>query len=299
MKTVLELNDKYIKKLVDYYHPYEGKAPSDHIKHYFKTEYFTISVYNSNKVLFQGEDAEKEYNQWAELTGKTLEIPKPISHTSYMNEYYKKTIIGSDEVGTGDYFGPVVVAAALVGPHNYPFLSQFNIQDSKNISDDVILNIGPDLINTIPHHCLVLNNQKFNELTKQGYNLNKIKAYLHNHAIKKLIQKNNQYDMIIVDQFCSEKNYIQYLQEQDMVRHTTLVEKAESLHQSIAVAAIIARYTFLKEMDKLSDKINIVLPKGAGPQVDAIGKVIYLKHGKDIFTQIAKVNFKNSKKIWD
>ena len=278
MKTVLELNDKYLTKLIDYYHSFEIEPTTPHIKYLFKTDLFTVTVYHNHKVLFQGEQGIQEYNEWAKITGTPQEIPKAINQTAYMNEYYKSNVIGSDEVGTGDYFGPVVVTAAFVGPKNYPFLKTYNIQDSKNISDDIILRIAPELIKEIPHHTLILNNIKFNDLTKKGYNLNKIKAYLHNHALKKLTQKINHYDSIIVDQFCSEKNYYIYLEDQEVIANTNLIEKAESIHQSVAVAAIIARYTFLKEMDKLSEEIKIILPKGAGPQVDAIGKLIHLKY---------------------
>jgi ribonuclease HIII len=299
MKTVLTLNDKYMTKLIDYYKPYQEKPNTEHIKYLFKTDDFTISVYHSNKVLFQGEYAEEEYLKWAKITGVEPDIPKAINQTAYMNEYYKKNVIGSDEVGTGDFFGPVVVTAALVGPKNYPFLNSYHIQDSKNIKDDMIRKIAPHLIKEIQHHTLVLNNEKYNQLVKEGYNMNKIKAYLHNHAIKKLLAKKPHYDTIIIDQFCSEKNYNQYLADQTTVNNIELIEKAETIHQSVAVAAIIARYQFLLEMDQLSKQINITLPKGASAAVDAIGKLIYLKHGKDIFDKIAKTNFKTSKKIWD
>ncbi|HKL47964.1 MAG TPA: ribonuclease HIII [Candidatus Izemoplasmatales bacterium] len=299
MKTVLELNDKFLSKLVNYYKPYQEKPNTPHIKYLFKTDEFTINVYHSNKVLFQGEFAEEEYVKWTKVLDIKPDLPKAINQTAYMNEYYKKNVIGSDEVGTGDYFGPVVVTAALVGPKDYPFLSTYHIQDSKNIKDEMILKIAPHLMKTIKHHTLVLNNKKYNQLVNEGYNMNKIKAYLHNHAIKKLRAKNVEYDTIIVDQFCSRQNYDKYLIDQESIKQITLIEKAESIHQSVAVAAIIARYTFLKEMDRLSEEINITLPKGASASVDAIGKLIYLKHGKDIFDDIAKVNFKTSKKIWD
>ncbi|MFP4478126.1 MAG: ribonuclease HIII [Candidatus Izemoplasmatales bacterium] len=299
MKTVFEINDKYLEKLIDYYHSCEVEPNTPHIKHLFKTDDFTITVYKSNKVLFQGDEAEEEFQKWVKVTGIKPSIPKAINTTAYMNEFYKKTVIGTDEVGTGDFFGPVVVTAALVGPSNYPFLKEYNIQDSKNISDDIILKIAPHLIRDIPHHTIVLYNEKFNELTKKGYNMNKIKAYLHNHAIKKLIKKIKTYDTIIVDQFCSESNFYKYLSDQEIVQNIELVEKAESIHQSVAVAAIIARYTFLIEMDKLSEDIHINLPKGASGSVDAIGKLIHLKYGDDIFNQIAKINFKNMQKIRD
>ncbi|MFW5794371.1 MAG: ribonuclease HIII [Bacillota bacterium] len=297
MKTVLDINNKYLNKLVDYYNRYIEKPSSPHIKYLFKTDNLTVTVYNSNKVVFQGDDAEAEYEKWLKITGTKPDILKPTNSTLYLNEHYKKCVIGSDEVGTGDFFGPIVVCACLVCPRNYPFLSELNIQDSKNMSDNYIKEVAPRLISEIPHQLLVLNNEKFNKLTKEGYNLNKIKAYLHNHAIKKMINKKLRYDEIIIDKFSSDDNYFKYLQDQDTIKDILLIEKAESIHRSVAVAAIIARYKFLQEMDILSKKININLPKGASASVDAIGKLILLKYGEKIFNSIAKTNYKNMDKI--
>ena len=53
----------------------------------------------------------------------------------------------------------------------------------------------------------------------------------------------------------------------------------------------------LKEMEKLSKKYNINIPKGAGEKVDEIGKQIVSKHGKEELKKIAKLNFKNTEKI--
>lgn len=297
MKTVLEINNKYLKKLVDYYNRFSEKPNTPHIKHLFKVNNLTITVYNSNKVVFQGENAEEEYEKWLKITGTKPEITKTANSTLYLNEHYKKCAIGTDEVGTGDFFGPVIVCAALVCPRNYPFLNELNIQDSKNMSDNYIKLIAPKLINEISHHILILNNEKFNNLTEEGYNLNKIKAYLHNHAIKKMINKKIKYDEIIIDKFCSNDNYFKYLNKQDTIKDILLIEKAESIHLSVAVAAIIARYKFLEELDRLSKNININLPKGASASVDAIGKLIHLKYGDEIFKSIAKINYKNMKKI--
>lgn len=297
MKTVLEMNNKYLSKLAEYYKPYLDKPTSPHIKYFYKTDDFTISVYHSNKVLFQGKNAIEEYNAWAKVIGVEPQVLEPINESTYLNQYYEKTVIGSDEVGTGDFFGPVVVCAALVGKSDYEFLSNYNIQDSKNINDRIISEIAPILMKEIPHHVLVLPNDKYNELTHQGYNLNKIKAYLHNHALKKMLAKKLSYDTIIVDAFCSRKNYLNYLEDQKVITEIELIEKGESVHLAVAVAAIIARYRFLQEMNQLSKSINITLPKGASASVDAIAQLIYLKHGDEVFKSIAKLNFKNYQKI--
>ena len=127
--------------------------------------------------------------------------------------------------------------------------------------------------------------------------MNKIKAYLHNHAIKKMVNSISKFDLVILDQFCSPENYFDYLKGEEIFKNITFVTKAETVHQSVAVASIIARYKFLLEMDEIENKIGIKIPKGAGAPVDAIGQVIKLKYGKDIFYEIAKMNFKNKDKI--
>jgi ribonuclease HIII len=298
MNYVFTISDKDLKKFITYYQKIEENSDDLKIKHRFKTDDFSITVYNSNKVMFQGTRGYNEYKKWADIFGiETLPNEEELPIIDYDNQYYNLRVIGSDEVGTGDFFGPVVVCSAYVTPQDYSFLDTLNIKDSKRINDREIRVIGEKLISQISYHILVLKNEKFNELTSQGYNMNKIKAYLHNHAIKKLVDKHSDYQKIILDKFCSESNYFNYLSGETVVKNIDFLTQAESIHQAVAVAAIIARYKFLLAFDELSKEIGIVLPKGAGPGVDAIAKVIALKHGEEVFNKIAKVNFKNFEKI--
>lgn len=298
MNYVFSISDKDLKKFITYYQKIEETTNDLKIKHRFKVDEFSITVYNSNKVMFQGVEAYNEYKKWADIFG--IEVgpnPTELPIIDYDNQYYGLRVIGSDEVGTGDFFGPVVVCSAYVTPRDYPFLDTLNIKDSKRISDKEIRLIGERLINQISYHILVLNNTKYNELIGQGYNLNKLKAYLHNHAIKKMVDKHPDYQKIILDKFCSETNYFNYLANERVVKDIDFLTQAESVHQAVAVAAIIARYKFLLAFDELSEEIGIVLPKGAGAGVDAIAKVILLKYGDEVFKKIAKLNFKNFQKI--
>lgn len=296
MNYVFTINDKNLNKLRDYYEKIQVESDNPNHKYLFKTDDLTVTVFKSNKVMFQGQTALEEYNSWARILGFELIKANEI-YTDYQNQFYSLKVIGSDEVGTGDFFGPVVVCAAYVKPTDYPFLEELNVRDSKKMSDAEIRTVGKLLIDKIPHHVLVTNNIKYNELIQKGFNLNKIKAYLHNHAIKKLKEKYNDYQKIIIDEFCSEKNYYSYLVNETSVSDITFLTQAESIHQSVAVAAIIARYKFLIEFDQLSKDIGIILPKGASAGVDAIAKVIFLKYGIEIFEKIAKLNFKNYQKI--
>ena len=40
---------------------------------------------------------------------------------------------GSDEVGTGDYFGPIVVTASYVTKEDIPYLEELGVKDSKKM----------------------------------------------------------------------------------------------------------------------------------------------------------------------
>lgn len=296
MNYDFKIDDLKIEKMVNYYRNYLEDTSDQRILYAFKSPDFKITIYNSKKVLFQGKRNFEEYEKWAKIFG--FDAIKPIDESTYHNQYARLRVIGSDEVGTGDFFGPVVVCAAYLTPEDIIRLDDLNIRDSKTLTDTLIMELGEKLIDMISYHVLVLPNDRYNKLVYEGYNMNKIKAYLHNHAIKKMVDKHKDYQAVILDQFCTPMNYFGYLkEEQSVFKDIKFHTKGESVHKSVAVASIIARYKFLLEMDKLSEKIKITLPKGAGAPVDAIGKVIMLKYGKDIFESISKIHFKNFDRI--
>ncbi|MCK4551995.1 MAG: ribonuclease HIII [Tenericutes bacterium] len=295
MNYNFQIEKSQLDKFVLYYQAFKENVDDSRILYSFKNQDFKIIIYNSLKVMFQGVNGYVEYKKWANVLD--IDIVQPIDKSTYTNQYMNKRIIGSDEVGTGDFFGPVVVCAAYITPNDLKRLDELNIRDSKNLTDKQIMEIGPTLVDNVNHHILVTNPEKFNLLTKQGFNMNKIKAYLHNHAIKKMVEGHKNYDYVILDEFCSPKNYFEYLKTENPFKNIQFHTKAESVHKAVAIASIIARYKFLLEMDKISEKIKINLPKGAGAPVDAIGKLIYLQQGEEIFSEIAKINFKNYNRI--
>lgn len=76
-----------------------------------------ITIYNSNKVMFQGKDAESVAN--AMLPNKSIPSKSDTKHnqskqTKQHISYNQFQCIGSDEAGSGDYFGPLTVCAAYV-----------------------------------------------------------------------------------------------------------------------------------------------------------------------------------------
>ena len=130
-------------------------------------------------------------------------------------------------------------------------------------------------------------------------NFNKVKAILHNKVLYQLAHEEDiQYDYIIVDEFAREARYYEYLNDQKAVQKgITFMTKAEDISPAVACGSIISRYIFLKEFDKICDKIHIPLPKWAGKDGDTIGEEVVEKYGEEKLKEIAKLNFRNTERI--
>ena len=263
-----------------------------------------VTLYESGKAMFQGVSADIEAGMWESIrkdkdnidyfmdtkdtkVKKDIEVEIPSDIAS----------VGSDEVGTGDYYGPIVVTASFVSKDNIPFLTELGVRDSKKLSDEQILKIVPKIIKKIPYKTIILSNKEYNDNYGKDMNMNKIKAVLHNKVLTEMV-KDNDYDYIVVDQFEPEKSYYNHLSDvPNPLKGITFITKAEDKCLSVAVSSLISRYIFIKEMDKLGDKYGIFLPKGANYYVEDVGIKLVNKYGEKILHDIAKLNFSNTDRI--
>ena len=270
-----------------------------------------VTLYESGKAVFQGISADIDANMWKEME-RHLNPTKKIEMTNstekkkekkevYIDpKIYNSTSIGSDEVGTGDYFGPIVVTSAYVKKENIPFLEELGVKDSKKLTDEKILEIVPKLIKVIPYSSVVLSNKEYNEKYSEDINMNKLKAILHNKVLGNMVKNGYEYDYIVVDEFAQKYVYFNYLKSSnDVVRNITFLTKGEDKCLSVACASLISRYIFIKEFAKISENVGMLLPKGASTLVDEKGVEIVKKYGFDKLKEIAKLNFKNTTKIKD
>ena len=266
-----------------------------------------ITLYESGKAMFQGICADIDANIWIDQekrlnnrdidikTGKDKKEKK--DNTIQMN-FNKFNTIGSDEVGTGDYFGPIVVAASYVSVKDVSWLKELKVDDSKKMTDEAILNVAPKIMEKIPFSAFILTNEAYNNIDHKLVNMNKIKAILHNKVLTNMVNKELAFDKIVVDQFTPPKNYYGYLSDvPNPVKNITFTPKAESLCLSVACASVISRYIFLSEMHKLSIELGNEIPKGAGEGVDSFAKEIMTTKGKDVLKNYVKWNFKNTEKL--
>lgn len=307
MTIVFKVSDNIKPLMIDFYQDRSVPNPPPYSILQVKDFDCVTTLYESGKVMFQGISADIEASYWIEqeriknnrlIDTNGKEKSKKDDKLEPKKTFITTSSIGSDEVGTGDFFGPIVVTATYVSKENIDFLIDLGVRDSKKITDDKIKKIAPDIIKKIPYSTFILTNTSYNKNWSEDLNMNKIKAILHNKVLCTIKNKNFDYDKIVVDQFVYPKKYYEHIKDaSEKVTDITFMTKAEDQCLSVAAASIISRYIFLGEMKKLSEEMNIEIPKGAGPNVDEVGIKIAKEYGFNKLKDIAKLNFKNKDKI--
>ena len=297
MNVVIKVNDETKEKMIEYYKDKRRDKVIPYVVFQAQEEDTVITMYESGKVMFQGVSADVDAAMWGTILDNTKE--KQEEKKKEDAKYYNCSAVGSDEVGTGDYFGPIVVTACYVNKDDIPFLESLGVGDSKKIDDNKILKIAPEIAKKIKYRSVILSNKEYNEKYTKDVNMNKIKAIMHNKVLFQLMKEENpEVDYIIVDEFAREARYYEYLNGINQIqKNITFMTKAEDKNLAVACGSIISRYLFLKEFDKLCDSIHIPLPKGAGKDVDTIGEEVVDKYGEEKLKEIAKYNFKNTDRI--
>lgn len=292
MNVVIKVNEETKQKMIEYYKDKVREKTPPYAIFQAQEEDTIITLYNSGKAMFQGLSADVDANMWGAVIANDEKDEK-------ITKYLEVTSVGSDEVGTGDYFGPIVVTASYVKKEDIEFLKKLGVTDSKKLTDEKILKITPEIIKNIKYKSIILSNTEYNEKYNKENNMNKIKAIMHNKALYSILNEiDKKVDYIIVDEFAKESRYYSYLEgTPNIVNNITFMTKAEDKNYAVAVSSIISRYIFIKEFNKICDTYHMPLPKGSGVNVDKIGEELVEKHGKEVLDKVAKKNFSNTKRI--
>ncbi|HOF65624.1 MAG: ribonuclease HIII [Bacillota bacterium] len=298
--VTIKLNKLECENLMKTYQSFEVTNSGEYIIFSAKIGDLQVFVYDNNKdkdeykVLFQGVGATTEAEKWGTpLQKKQKKIDELVSYLSTDPQ------IGSDEVGFGDFFGPLVVVAAYFDNETADIVSKLGLKDSKKLDDNYILSVGPLLLKKVKHKANIVHNDKFNALVKDGYNMNKMKAMLHMNVLSMLKDEIKKNVPAFIDEFASEELFYSYLgPNQKVIKPITFKQKGESYYPSIALASVIARYLFLVEMSKISARFKVEIPLGAGKKVDEFAALFLEKNGKAALDKITKHNFKNYERLF-
>ncbi len=208
--------------------------------------------------------------------------------------------IGVDEVGKGDYFGPLVVVACFVTEEFVKKIEILGFKDSKKFSDGKITKLY-NLVKDYPYYYpSIVFPKDYNEMILEYKNASLLLAKQHalviENALLDLKRKGVECEHVVIDQFSNAKSRV-INELGPLAKQSNLIQihKGES-DIAVAAASIIARGIFVEEWEKMDQKYNFHFPKGAFNVIDN-AKLFVSVHGADELYNVAKVSFKTTKKI--
>ncbi|MDQ0351205.1 ribonuclease HIII [Alkalibacillus filiformis] len=297
-QTVIKVDQQTLDRIEKHYANNKINKQPPHTVFVAKQNGCTVTGYTSGKVMFQGSTHEEEASRWG-VNPETKKKQHTVSSAS--KEVLSLDHIGSDEAGTGDYFGPITVGAVYATEKQQALLQELGVKDSKSMNDKTITSIVKDILKTdIVYSTVTLHNERYNQLKQKNWSQVRMKAWMHHHAIQHVINKldSTKPSGIVIDQFCEPGVYYNKIKASNDTPHSniTFLTKAESQSTCVAAASMLARYRFVQEMDKLSKKVAFELQKGASNKVDQQIKRIIETKGEPFLDQIGKVHFGNTQK---
>jgi len=250
-----------------------------------KKKGLSCTLYDSGKLVVQGKECAEfvEFYLEPEIL-KSFTFSHPLAHSDLTPH------IGIDESGKGDFFGPLCVAGVYVKENQFAILQSIGVRDSKTLSDAKIRKLATEIKKTCHYHIVKINPQKYNEIYDSFKNLNRLLAWGHATTIEQLVEQTGC-QQVIIDQFADEWVVETALKRKKLTVKLTQRHRAEE-DMAVAAASILARDTFVTALEKLSEELGIVLPKGASQLVQKAGAAVIRKWGKDKLLEICKKHFK-------
>jgi ribonuclease HIII len=207
--------------------------------------------------------------------------------------------MGVDESGKGDFFGPLVIAAAYVDPVLFDKFKEMNVRDSKRItSDNVALGMGRELRRLLGNRCALvkIGPRAYNRLYAKMLNVNRILAWGHARAIENLLGSVPECPRAVSDQFGSASQVERALMKNGRKIDLIQRHKAES-DPAVAAASIIAREQFLLSLKEIADKTHIKVPKGASEGTRESAVELVRRHGPASLLDYAKCHFRTADEV--
>ena len=255
----------------------------------------TVTLYKSGKILAQGNGTADFIDKYLGVSSLNQNPSTKIITTAPQIKY--SSWIGTDESGKGDYFGPLIIAGVLVDQSNVEILQNLGVKDSKKISDETIEKITWQIKSNCIFSVVTVSPAKYNQLYEKFKNLNSLLAWGHATAIEALVEGSGC-KKVIIDQFADERVVLSALKRKGISLDLDQRHRGEE-DLVVAAASILARDTFVKRLKKLSEEIEIDLPKGASKQVVEAGRRIFNKSGLEGLSKVSKLHFKTLDQIRD
>lgn len=215
----------------------------------------------------------------------------------YQSDSDDVDLIGIDESGKGDFFGPLCVAGVYATKRDKEELKRIGVKDSKDLSDDKISELAEKIKKICDYTIsITVHNEDYNNEYKEFENLNKLLSHYHSKAIIYLSNKSGC-KLALSDKFnYSDKMLEELVHEID----DSIVMEQKCKGESnivVAAASILARDAYVKACDRLIKDYGIPFNKGCSHITKKVAKQFIDKYGRDELYKVCKTHFKTYREI--
>jgi ribonuclease HIII len=210
----------------------------------------------------------------------------------FENDYYIPGMVGADEAGKGEYFGPMVTAACFVPEDIVSELIAAGIRDSKKLSNQKVIQLSKLIQAKTYYSICTLSNREFNQLIVKYNNVSEVLAIAHSTSLHDLLEdlklKKVEFTKILIDKFTKIEDRIRDKFERSV---PIIMEEKGERYLSVACASIIARAKYLEELDRIESQFG-KLPKGYSSELAIFVGEFIQNYGEEDWKEIAKVSYR-------
>ncbi|MBN2014637.1 MAG: hypothetical protein JW778_05610 [Candidatus Altiarchaeota archaeon] len=272
MPASITLSGEEIRKLRKYVGEHSLKevpVKSEHELFRVKDKGVELILYRSGKLVYEDNK-------------ETIRVLDEIMET----EDYD-FLLGTDEAGKGEWYGPLVVECVALKPSEVSALRKLGVRDSKKLTKNKILELGEKIkelgLTTKP---LILMPETYNQIYErfkaEGKTLNDLMAWAHARAIKDLLSA-LEYDRakVVIDRFDAKRTEFR-LGGLNQDKLDIIQKTGGESEIPVAAASVLAKYIFEREVDSLNRRFGIDLRKMEPKEIP-----------REVLPKVAKLHFKN------
>lgn len=237
-----------------------------------------IIVYKSGKLVHNGSAASNEIVNYILAKEREFDF-----------------LLGSDEVGKGEWYGPLVTTCVALNPEDVLRFRKIGVRDSKLLNRKRLEILAHEILNSgIVHKSVILMpeiyNKRYAEFRKEGKSLNDFLAWSHVAAITDVLGYLPPLPMrtkIIIDKFDADKTDLRLKAAEVKRPNVEIVQSSKGDTEiPVSVASIVAKYTFEGRVSRLDTQYGIDLRNSRPETVDP--KILPL---------VSKIHFKNISRL--
>ncbi len=231
-----------------------------------------IVVYKSGKVVHNDTEASRR------IIDKILERERDYD-----------LLLGSDEVGKGEWYGPLVVVCAAITPSDIVRFRKIGVKDSKLLAKPELERLATEIIaSRIVYRDVTLMpetyNRMYSEFQKEKKSLNDMMAWSHATAISDTLSYVSPgRTKVVIDKFDVKKTDLRLESAKVKSENVEIIQSSKGdTELPISVASIIAKHLFEKRVDELNKNFGIDLRHSKPNQIDP-----------KLLPRVAKLHFSN------